>query len=242
VTSLRLSKRGLNGQIPASIANLKLLDELLLDGNKLYGEIPVELANLKNLVKVDLGYNMLTSNDLKVKRLLIKINSDWYQTQTITPTGINWLSRSTPSINGMWVPISYIEGDGYYYAKCGTIPGGPYPLTAPSLNKSTALISLDDEKGIKLDKNYYCRVQTITFRDGEHNNFDLYSPFSEEFLVSTTPEGLQKQHLSFPAVLDTFVTRDRPQGNSVMIDILILEHLQIIQSLHLIHIAMQGHC
>ncbi len=214
VTSLRLSKRGLTGQIPGSIANLTQMDELLLDGNRLSGDLPLSLANLKNLTKVDLGYNMLTPSDLKVRILLTKVNSDWYTTQTITPTSINWLATAAPSINGIWFSIPFTEGTGYYAAKCGTTAGGPYTITAKSQDKATGLITLDNTKGIQLDKNYYCRVQTITLKDGVHNNFDLSSPFSNEFLVSTTPDGLQKRHLSFSASLDTFVTPSRQNGGS----------------------------
>jgi Leucine-rich repeat (LRR) protein len=214
VTALRLSMRGLTGSIPASIGNLTQLDELLLNGNRLSHNLPASLVSLKNLVKADLGYNMLTASNFKVRDLLTKVNSDWYTTQTITPTSINWIATAAPSINGIWFSIPYIEGNGYYEAKCGTTSGGPYSITEPSPSKAIGLIKITSTQGIQLDKNYYCRVRTVTLKDGVHNNFDLYSPFSAEFLVSTTPDGLQKRHLSFPVSLDTFVTPSRPNGGS----------------------------
>ena len=60
VTSLLLSRLGLNGTIPAKLAELTHLRVLDLSSNRLTGAIPGELGQLANLVELRLRSNQLT--------------------------------------------------------------------------------------------------------------------------------------------------------------------------------------
>lgn len=60
VTHLDLTYNGLSGQIPAAIAQLTELRQLILSTNQLTGPIPTELGNLTQLETLDLSSNQLT--------------------------------------------------------------------------------------------------------------------------------------------------------------------------------------
>ena len=60
VTELRLSEKGLSGEIPAELGGLSKLVELVLWGNELSGTIPAELGSLANLEELWLSENQLT--------------------------------------------------------------------------------------------------------------------------------------------------------------------------------------
>ena len=60
VTRLRLSMRGLTGEIPPELGDLTNLERLSLQLNRLSGEIPAELGNLANVQYMQLHYNELT--------------------------------------------------------------------------------------------------------------------------------------------------------------------------------------
>ena len=60
ITELRLSEKGLTGEIPAGLGSLSNLEELWLSENQLTGEIPAELGNLPNLVELVLWDNELS--------------------------------------------------------------------------------------------------------------------------------------------------------------------------------------
>ena len=57
---LSLDRNQLSGEIPISIGNLTLLENLWLDRNPLSGEIPSEIGNLTNLEGLYLNDNQLT--------------------------------------------------------------------------------------------------------------------------------------------------------------------------------------
>ncbi|KAL7193367.1 hypothetical protein ACSBR2_025056 [Camellia fascicularis] len=59
IQGLNLSHNNLTGHIPASLANLTLLEWLDLSSNKLSGEIPKQLRNLKSLEVLNLSQNQL---------------------------------------------------------------------------------------------------------------------------------------------------------------------------------------
>ncbi|XP_020528675.1 probable leucine-rich repeat receptor-like protein kinase At2g28990 [Amborella trichopoda] len=60
IITLDLSGSGLNGEIPASIANLNELTSLNLSNNQLTGPIPESFAHLTKLKSLDLSRNNLT--------------------------------------------------------------------------------------------------------------------------------------------------------------------------------------
>ncbi len=60
VTRLRLSRRGLTGEIPQELGDLTNLERLSLQLNRLSGEIPAELGSLANVQYMQLHYNELT--------------------------------------------------------------------------------------------------------------------------------------------------------------------------------------
>ncbi|ERN15239.1 hypothetical protein AMTR_s00056p00201700, partial [Amborella trichopoda] len=73
IIALDLSGSGLNGEIPASIANLNELTSLNLSNNQLTGPIPERFAHLTKLTSLDLSRNNLTG--LVPSTLIDKNNS-----------------------------------------------------------------------------------------------------------------------------------------------------------------------
>jgi len=59
VTKLDLSNNQLSGSLPAKIAEITSLNELILPYNQLTGNIPVEISELNELTILDLGWNQL---------------------------------------------------------------------------------------------------------------------------------------------------------------------------------------
>ncbi|XP_071675098.1 LRR receptor kinase SERK2 isoform X2 [Lolium perenne] len=62
VIGITLSSSGLSGVLSPSIATIKTLQQLLLDGNSITGGIPQELGNLSNLMTLKLGRNKLNGS------------------------------------------------------------------------------------------------------------------------------------------------------------------------------------
>ncbi len=62
VTSIDLVWNELNGSMPAALADLTNLQELILSTNQLSGNIPVQLGNLADLETINLGYCQLSGN------------------------------------------------------------------------------------------------------------------------------------------------------------------------------------
>lgn len=80
VFSVRVNDRGLSGEIPAELAQLRNLNYLDLARNELTGEIPAELGQLTNLIRVRLNSNQLSGevppewNDLRELRVDPNLN------------------------------------------------------------------------------------------------------------------------------------------------------------------------
>ncbi|KAL6556882.1 hypothetical protein OROHE_006758 [Orobanche hederae] len=60
VANISLQGKGLTGNVPAAVAELKSLSGLYLHYNSLSGEIPIEIANLTELTDLYLNFNKLT--------------------------------------------------------------------------------------------------------------------------------------------------------------------------------------
>jgi hypothetical protein len=60
VVGIEMGFNNLQGEIPASIGNLKYLETLKLFFNHIGGSLPVEITNLKNLITLDLTSNALS--------------------------------------------------------------------------------------------------------------------------------------------------------------------------------------
>ena len=81
VTIARLQKKGLTGQIPATLGSLDMLEELWLYTNQLSGIIPPEIGNLANLTWLFVSANNLsgqipeTLNNLSLDRLWLHKNN-----------------------------------------------------------------------------------------------------------------------------------------------------------------------
>ncbi|XP_074355241.1 uncharacterized protein LOC141693951 [Apium graveolens] len=62
LTTLRLSNNKLIGDIPTSLGDCVMLEELLMDGNLFNGKIPNSFKHLKNLAFLDLSNNTMSGN------------------------------------------------------------------------------------------------------------------------------------------------------------------------------------
>ncbi|XP_062198143.1 probable LRR receptor-like serine/threonine-protein kinase At3g47570 [Phragmites australis] len=124
VVALDLESSGLNGQIPACIANLTLLTRIHFPGNQLSGQIPPELGQLSRL-----GYLNLSSNSLSGS---IPLNLSRCAGLQKLDLGSNMLSGGIPEGLGMLRNLSVL-------LLAGNSLTGKIPL---SLGSSSSLVSL----------------------------------------------------------------------------------------------------
>jgi len=168
-----LSSNQLSGSIPdlSSLINAGVI----LDSNQLSGIIP-DLSNLT--VGADFGYNQLT--DETAGSATAK-DSDWTDTQTVSPTNITATASSTDTIQIAWTPITYTSDGGYYQVKYATTSGGSYTVSGTTTNKSATSY---DVTGLTAGTTYYFVVETFTPKHGVQQN-DLTSAFSTEVTAAT---------------------------------------------------------
>ncbi|KAL8506431.1 hypothetical protein ACS0TY_017351 [Phlomoides rotata] len=92
VRGLDLSSMGLNGTIPAIIANLSFLTVLNMRNNSINGLIPREIGNLTQLSSLDLSMNRLTDHipeSLGLLRNLQSLNLSYNQLKGDIPTSLS---------------------------------------------------------------------------------------------------------------------------------------------------------
>ena len=164
---LYLDKNRLSGGIPSTFGNFSNLYDLYLSSNQLSGSIPTGLLNLIRLLKADIGYNALYTNDESLRSFLNSKDADWEQTQTIAPTNLSAVAVSSSSIKVSWTPIIYTGDAGRYLVYYSTTSGGPWTRAGKTADKSAAFYEVT---GLVEGFNYYFMLKTQTDPHGMNNN------------------------------------------------------------------------
>ncbi len=200
--ALYLDNNQLSGAIPPELGNLFSLSELYLHNNQLSGAIPLELGNLPNLfmldlhnnqlsgavpditgligLSLDIGYNALYASG-DVETFLNFIDPDWADTQTVAPDNVAAATASTTNIDLTWDIINYTGDSGYYEVSYGTTPGGPYPTSVNTTDKTATGHTVI---GLAPGMDYYFVVRTFTPNHGSQQN-DLWSEYTDEVSAQT---------------------------------------------------------
>ncbi|MCW8956660.1 MAG: hypothetical protein OQL09_07240 [Gammaproteobacteria bacterium] len=97
----------LSGKIPAELGNLPNMYRFFLDANQFVGELPLNLQNIGNqsaTLYIRLGWNAAFSNDQTLNDFinLHHLLSTYQPSQTMSPSGIWRLSKTTTSIELGW--------------------------------------------------------------------------------------------------------------------------------------------
>jgi len=165
--SLRLAHNQLHGAIPASLGNLTLLWELLLNGNRLAGPVPTSLANLTGLTVTNIGYNALTASDEALITFLNAKDPDWAATQTIAPADVTATSLDNCVIMVSWLPVAYTADPGLTNVYMSQTAGGPYTLAGSTADKATTALNIT---GLTPAETYYFVVRTQTNAHADNTN------------------------------------------------------------------------
>jgi Leucine-rich repeat (LRR) protein len=196
IVEIILSVNSLTGQIPASYGDLPLSD-LLLSGNMLYGEVPSTLQNLS----LDLSFNALTAtNPAAIAWLTNPLNgaSDFFETQTIPPTGFVVGNITSMNADLSWTPISYTAHEGAYEIGLSTTSGGGYIFSHVTADKQASGITLT---GLSPNTTYYAVIRTITQPHEEElqpNNIPEWSRLDNHNTVTS----LNSAEFSFTTLVD----------------------------------------
>ncbi|MDM8568066.1 choice-of-anchor Q domain-containing protein [Thiotrichales bacterium HSG1] len=171
---ISLGENQLSGTVPALNA-ITGLSMLILTNNQLSGTIPSLPASLS---LTDLDYNAFTDEEDSTPTTE---DSDWRNTQTVPPTGLNATNLTNTSIDLNWTPIIYTGDGGEYQIKYSTNSGGPYSI-ATTTAKSIGIANIGD---LTAGTTYYFVIETSTPSHDLQQN-DLTSILSSELPVTTT--------------------------------------------------------
>ena len=184
---LYLNANQLSGAIPAELGNLTSLSHLNLEANQLSGTIPTALTNMSSLntMFTEIGYNALTATDPSLLTFLDYKDSDWQDTQTITPENVAAATVNNTSIQVTWDAIPYTADSGGYRIYLSTTPGGPYTFYNQTPDKTTTSMLVG---GLAANTPHYFVVQTRTDPHALNGN-TVDSGYSDEATAGTAPSS-----------------------------------------------------
>lgn len=188
VLNFYLANNQLSGSIPAELGNLSQLQRLWLHNNQLSGEIPATLSQLTGVTILDLGYNLLQTDNESVLAWLEARDPDWSDTQTLPPTNLAVTEPITRTRLLTWTPITYIWDSGYYQISYALESGGPYTMHGTTTDKAISRYMIND---LDPERGYYFIVQTFTEAHDDQKNDLLSLPSTERFSDARPPEGWQ---------------------------------------------------
>lgn len=182
---LILSGNNFENSIPRELGKLLKLRVLKLDSNNLTGEIPASLLNLNQLEDncSDLRWNGLYTKNNELIRFLNKkqFESEWENTQTVSPEDIQIVKLEDNIIEITWKPIKYISNNGGYKVFYS-------PTNSPNNEKKKEINSKTISR-IRLDEltsrtKYIIKIQTYT-KSHPNNRNKVESIISQCIVAST---------------------------------------------------------
>ncbi|MDM8557950.1 choice-of-anchor D domain-containing protein [Candidatus Parabeggiatoa sp. HSG14] len=192
---LNLSANQLSDSI-GDLSALSNLSTLRLDNNQLSGDIPASFNQLINLIDLDLGYNKLTAQDVKVINFINSKDSDWANTQTIPPTEVKATALQATKVLLEWTPVLYTTDGGYYQVRYATNQEEFYmPAMTITANKKASSFEVT---GLLPNTIYHFVVETHTPAHKPNQQNALVSNHSTKVSVTTPPLAC-----SFPPVSES---------------------------------------
>ena len=189
---LWLGHNHLLGDIPPELGD-SIVRYLQLQGNMLNGNVPASFANLIQLWPPiydpncsDLRWNALHVYDPELDAFLDsrQIGGDWSSTQTIAPTNVSHGTPGSTSVPISWTPIPYSSDSGGYRVGYSKTQGGPYTTFGTmTVDKTTGTLTVT---GLDPNTPYWFMVQTRTDPHANNPNW-VDSDLSEEITATTAP-------------------------------------------------------
>lgn len=171
----RLDGNQLSGTVPPGLGNLFFLNGFSLSDNQFSGSIPAGVCN--NLGWLNLAYNKFTGED---DPCVTAKDSDWADTQTVSPANVQATVLSTDTIRLNWTPILYTD-DGGYYEISYRLQAGSYQVHGVTESKFASDYTMDS---LSPGTEYDFRVRTFTPAHGDQQN-DLWSDYSHVVTATT---------------------------------------------------------
>jgi hypothetical protein len=156
--------------------------EIRLSYNQLEGEIPASLTNLK-LERFDVEYNMLTASDPDVIALLNSLNPGWENSQTVPPTNVQVSDQTSTTVRLTWSPILYQAHGGHYQVGYTQQPTIPYQIHGNTPDKTANSYTATN---LCPGKSYRFGVRTYT-PEHLNQLSALYSLYSPEVRATLAP-------------------------------------------------------
>ncbi|MFN8441897.1 MAG: hypothetical protein U0175_14050 [Caldilineaceae bacterium] len=204
---LNLAANYLSGAIPSDIDQLSQLTTLRLEKNRLSGEIPLGLTKLSGLganQNFSLSNNMLTATNPSVLSFLATRHPQWAETQTLAPANVLVANHTAYTATLLWNPLQSTISTGEYQIGLATQPGGPYSVYAQTNDKLSTSQTITN---LCPSTTYYMAVRTHTPPNpGNRQYNDLYSDYSQEVAITTSPRQYNKLSL-YALALDSDLNR-----------------------------------
>jgi uncharacterized repeat protein (TIGR01451 family) len=112
---------------------------------------------------LDIGYNALYTDDPNLRDFLglpaPAADWNWEQTQTVAPEGVAAMTLTATSVEVSYTPIEYDVDPGGYVVYYGMAPGGPYPYSMTTTDKTASSLEIT---GLEPGNRYHFKVQTRT--------------------------------------------------------------------------------
>jgi hypothetical protein len=195
LTSLGLFYNELTS-LPKEIGSMTNLNILNLNGNKL-SSLPSEIIHLQSTVSVN--YNAIDISDDEIIQFLDSKQSNWRETQTVSPKNLTITTITNNSITLTWSIIDYKSHKGGYeifYSQSSNESYTFSTITADKLIEHTTL------NGLFSNTTYYFKVRSVTYPHysgpwGSNNSNTVKSNFTNEISAKTKALiAMPKQSLS----------------------------------------------
>lgn len=171
--SINLEHNQLSGSVPGSFGNMTNVWLINLKGNTLSGAVPAELTKMIPQHSINLGYNMLFTDNQGVKDYLELYDPGW-QWQTVAPGNLTVTILSAASLKLQWDAINYVWESGGYKVYYGLTENGPWTFAGMTPDKRTNFLEIT---GLTPGQRYYFTVNTQTDAN-QYNANTLVSDFS----------------------------------------------------------------
>jgi hypothetical protein len=197
LTTLYLNSNDLTS-VPPEIVNLTNLTTLGLNGNMLTS-LPSDITQLTKLNDADFDCNALEISDTKITQFLDAKQSNWRQTQTVSPKQLTITTITGNAISLTWSPIEYISHQGGYEVYYSPSDNDSYTIYDITKDKTIEQMTIS---GLHPDTIYYFKLRTVTAPHTygnwyEQNPNTVYSQFTPDISARTLPLiAMAKQSLS----------------------------------------------
>jgi transposase-like protein len=197
LTRLYLSYNDLTS-VPPEIGNLTNLTTLYLHGNML-SSLPTDITQLTKPNDVYFDCNALEITDTEIIQFLDAKQSNWRQTQTISPKQLTITTITGNAISLTWSTIEYTSHQGGYEIYYSPSNNESYTIYDKTKDKTIEQVTIS---GLHPDTIYYFKLRTVTapYTSGywyENNYNTVYSKFTPDISARTLPLiAMAKQSLS----------------------------------------------